>query len=111
MYKRQVLQADLFGDWREEVIYPAEDYSRLRVFMTTVPTDYKIKTLMHDPVYRSGIAAEQTATNASPHVGFYIGSELFDEEIPEIRMLSAPDKTKYVVGVGLRTDGFSLRCV
>lgn len=103
-----VLQADLFGDWREEVIYPAEDYSRLRVFMTTVPTDYKIKTLMHDPVYRSGIAAEQTATNASPHVGFYIGSELFDEEIPEIRMLSAPDKTKYVVGVGLRTDGFSL---
>ncbi len=66
------LQADLFGDWREEVIYPLEDYSALRVYTTTDVTSYKLKTLMQDPVYRSGVAAEQTAYNQPPHVGFYI---------------------------------------
>ena len=42
------LQADLFGDWREEVIYPTSDGTALRVFSTTDTTDYKIKTLMQD---------------------------------------------------------------
>ena len=42
-------------------------------------TDYdKIKTLMQDPVYRSGVAAEQTAYNQPPHVGFYMGQEVFE---------------------------------
>lgn len=71
------LQADLFGDWREELVYPKEDNTKLRVFTTTTPTNYKIKTLMHDPVYRSGVAAEQTAYNQPPHVGFYMGKEDF----------------------------------
>ncbi|MGN0182737.1 MAG: hypothetical protein ACI4DP_10085 [Candidatus Ornithomonoglobus sp.] len=66
------LQADLFGDWREEVIYPLSDSSALRVYTTTDVTSYKLKTLMHDPVYRSGVAAEQTAYNQPPHIGFYI---------------------------------------
>ncbi len=73
------LQADLFGDWREELIYPTKDGNNLRVFMTTTPTDYKIKTLMHDPVYRSGVAAEQTAYNQPPHVGFYMADEVFNK--------------------------------
>ncbi|MGN0106938.1 MAG: bacterial Ig-like domain-containing protein, partial [Hominilimicola sp.] len=103
-----VLQADLFGDWREELIYPTEDYSRLRVFSTTIPTNYKIKTLMHDPVYRSGVAAEQTATNLPPHVGFYMGKELFDEEIPEIKITSAPDRTIYAPGEALNTKGLAV---
>ena len=103
-----VLQADLFGDWREEVIYPTTGYSRLRVFSTTIPTNYKIKTLMHDPIYRSAIAAEQTATNASPHVGFYMGEELFDEEIPEIKITSAPDRIVYAPGEPLNTKGLEV---
>ncbi|MGN0150244.1 MAG: hypothetical protein ACI4C7_08370 [Clostridia bacterium] len=49
------LQADLFGDWREEVVYPTTDGSALRVFTTTTKTDYKIKSLMYDKVYRSGV--------------------------------------------------------
>ena len=74
------LQADLLGDWREEVVYPTSDGTALRVFSTTDTTDYKIKTLMQDPVYRSGVAAEQTAYNQPPHVGFYMGKEVFDTE-------------------------------
>ncbi len=71
------LTADLFGDWREEVVMARSDDKALRVYSTTIPTNYKIKTLMHDPVYRSGVAAEQTAYNQPPHVGFYMGKEDF----------------------------------
>ena len=80
------LQADLFGDWREELIYPTTDGNNLRVFTTTTPTDYKIKTLMHDPVYRSGVAAEQTAYNQPPHVGFYMSEEVFKPQVTNIKV-------------------------
>ncbi len=50
------LQADLLGDWREEIIWRTEDSSSLRVFMTTEETDHRIFTLMHDPQYRVAIA-------------------------------------------------------
>lgn len=102
------LQADLLGDWREEVIYPTKDNTALRVFITTTPTNYKLKTLMHDPVYRSGVTAEQTAYNQPPHVGFYMDSELFDKEIPVLRLLSAPSKTRYTVGTELDINGLEL---
>jgi fucose permease len=36
------LQADLFGDWREEVVYPITDGNALRVYTTTEKTNYKI---------------------------------------------------------------------
>lgn len=93
------LQADLFGDWREEVVYPTTDGTALRVFSTTDTTDYKIKTLMQDPVYRSGVAAEQTAYNQPPHVGFYMGKEVFDTRtLTSIAVTTQPTKTSYVPG-------------
>ncbi|HCX5354400.1 TPA: hypothetical protein OZU68_005034, partial [Escherichia coli] len=36
------LQADILGDWREEVIYRTEDDSELRIFSTTIPTEYRL---------------------------------------------------------------------
>lgn len=87
------LQADLFGDWREEVVYPTTNGTALRVFSTTDTTDYKIKTLMQDPVYRSGVAAEQTAYNQPPHVGFYMGKEVFDTRtLTSIAVTTQPTK-------------------
>ena len=64
------LQADILGDWREEIIMAREDNNALRVFVSNIPTEYSFKTLMHDPVYRAGVAAEQTAYNQPPHIGF-----------------------------------------
>ena len=46
------LQADLFGDWREEIAWRSADSSELRIYSTTDETDLRIRTLMHDPVYR-----------------------------------------------------------
>lgn len=67
------LQADLFGDWREEVMLPLKDSSALRIFMTTDVTNYRFYTFMHDPVYRLGIAWQNVAYNQPPHTSFYIG--------------------------------------
>ena len=70
------LSADILGDWREEVIFRTSDNKNLRVFTTTTPTAYKMYTLMHDAVYRNGIAWQNTAYNQPPHAGFYIGDDM-----------------------------------
>lgn len=104
------LQADLFGDWREEVVYPTSDGTALRVFSTTDTTDYKIKTLMQDPVYRSGVAAEQTAYNQPPHVGFYMGKEVFDTRtLTSIAVTTQPTKTSYVPGESFDKTGMVVK--
>lgn len=69
-----VLQANLFGDWREEVIWRTEDSSALRIYTTTHLTRHCFYTLMHDPVYRLGIAWQNTAYNQPPHTSFYLGT-------------------------------------
>lgn len=50
------LSADILGDWREELIARTADSSELRIYITTVPTDHRFVTLMHDPTYRLSIA-------------------------------------------------------
>ncbi|WP_199621256.1 rhamnogalacturonan lyase family protein [Paenibacillus alkalitolerans] len=72
------LQADILGDWREEAIYRTPDDSELRIYSTTIPTPYRLYTLMHDPVYRTGIAWQNTTYNQPPHIGFYLGEDIRD---------------------------------
>lgn len=67
------LQADLFGDWREEVIYWDEsDAAHLNIFTTNIPTDYRVPTLMHDHIYRMGVAWQNVGYNQPPHLGYYL---------------------------------------
>ena len=73
------LTADLFGDWREEVMLRNEDDTELRIYMTTEETDYMIYTLMHDPVYRNAVANQNTSYNQPPHIGFYLGEDVRDQ--------------------------------
>ena len=88
------LSADILGDWREEIIWPTTDGQALRVYTTTIPTDRRIYTLMHDPVYRLGIAWQNTAYNQPPHTGFYLGSGMAEPPRPKIR----PVQSKAAVG-------------
>ncbi|MBQ8921806.1 MAG: RICIN domain-containing protein [Oscillospiraceae bacterium] len=69
------LSADIFGDWREELIVRAADGKSIRIFATTYDTDYRITTLMHDPQYRTQVSSQQTAYNQPPHPSFYLGSD------------------------------------
>ncbi len=102
------LQADLFGDWREEVAYPTSDNSTLRVYTTTDLTEYKLPTLMHDPVYRSGVAAEQSAYNQPPHNGFYLADEIYRPAVDYLEITKQPDKTDYLVGEALELAGLEV---
>jgi rhamnogalacturonan endolyase len=68
-----VVMADLFGDWREEVVFRTQDNSALRVYTTTDPTSIRLFTLMHDPQYRCQVAGQNTAYNQPPHPSFYLG--------------------------------------
>lgn len=77
------IQADIFGDWREEVIWRDEKSTELRVYTTTHLTSHKFYTLMHDPVYRLGVAWQNTAYNQPPHTSFYIGDTMENPPIPE----------------------------
>lgn len=64
------LSADLFGDWREEVVFRTEDNRALRIYSTTIPTPHRVVTLMRDPQYRLSIAWQNTAYNQPPHLGY-----------------------------------------
>lgn len=66
------LTADIWGDWREELILRSEDNKELRIYTTTIPTKYRMNTLMHDPVYRIGVACENVGYNQPPHLGFWL---------------------------------------
>jgi len=67
------LSADILGDWREELVERTPDNQNLRIYTTTIPTDYKIYTLMHDPQYRVSVAWQNVGYNQPPHTGFYLG--------------------------------------
>jgi hypothetical protein len=66
------LSADLFGDWREEVIWPTSSNTALRIYSTPTQTNRRIVTLMHDIQYREAIAWQNTAYNQPPHPSFAI---------------------------------------
>jgi hypothetical protein len=78
------LQADIFGDWREEVIWRTDDSTALRIYTTTDITDHRIYTLMHDPNYRLGIAWQNVAYNQPPHPGFFLGHNMEKAPTPKI---------------------------
>ncbi len=79
-----VLSADILGDWREEVIYKTADNKELRVFATSIPTDYKFYTLMQDAQYRLSIAWQNVAYNQPPHTSFYFGEGMKNPPKPAI---------------------------
>lgn len=67
------LQADILGDWREEIIlWDKSDAAHLNIFTTNTPTDYRVPCLMHDHVYRMGVAWQNVTYNQPPHLGYYL---------------------------------------
>ncbi len=68
------LSADIFGDWREELIVRAADSKSVRIYATNYTTDYRITTLMHDAQYRMQVSAQNTAYNQPPHTSFFLGT-------------------------------------
>lgn len=81
------LSADLFGDWREEVILREENNQALRIYSTTIPTKHRLYTLMQNSQYRLSIAWQNVAYNQPPHTSFYIGESMEKPPLPKIEVL------------------------
>ena len=90
------LTADIFGDWREEVVYRTKNNDALRIYTTTTPTTNRLYTLMHDPVYRMSVATENVAYNMPPEPGIYIG--------PGMTLPQAQPSIKYYDGTMVSPD-------
>lgn len=82
------IQADIFGDWREEVMWPTVDNNALRLYVTPYETENRIFTLMHDPIYRLGVAWENTGYNQPPHTSFFLGNGMTTPAQPNITYTS-----------------------
>ena len=105
------LQADLFGDWREEIAWRSEDSTELRIYSTTDPTEIRLRTLMHDPVYRLSVAWQNTGYNQPPQTSFFLGDGMEQPPAPRIAVTGDPtgaaDTTAPVIS-GLPDDGMLL---
>ncbi|HEX8549999.1 MAG TPA: rhamnogalacturonan lyase [Abditibacteriaceae bacterium] len=86
------LSADILGDWREEVIWRTTDNKELRIFSSAIPTQYRFRTLMHDPVYRLSVAWQNVGYNQPPHVGFYIGPDMKAPPRPNIVLVAGTNR-------------------
>ena len=85
------LQADLFGDWREEAVWRSADSSELRIYTTTDLTDVRLRTLMHDPIYRLGVAWQNVGYNQPPHTSFFLGTGMETPPAPRIVLAGTHD--------------------
>jgi len=82
-----VLVADLFGDWREEVIYRTQDNAELRIFTTSIPTNHRLYTLMQNPQYRLSVAWQNVGYNQPPHTDYYIDEKMDKPVKPNIEII------------------------
>ncbi len=102
------LQADLLGDWREEIVSYTiigtneeketmtikGDWDKdvevemdkttyqyaLRIYETPYPTDYNFYTLAHDDIYRNSSAADTNCYNQPPHISWYMNDAIENSE-------------------------------
>lgn len=63
--------ADLYGDWREELVMaiPGE----LRIYSTAIPATDRRACLMQDPLYRSDVAHRSMGYPQAPVTTYYLG--------------------------------------
>ena len=90
------LTGDLLGDWREELLMTASDGKALRLYSTTMPTEHRLYTLMHDPQYRLAIAWQNVVYNKPPHPSFYLGHGMSPPPRPQIYLIG---KGEAIAGV------------
>lgn len=69
---------DIFGDWREELIYAKSDHTAILIYSTSHETKYRIPYLMSDRTYRLSAINQNVGYNQPTNTGFYMGPDMFD---------------------------------
>lgn len=99
------LQADILGDWRDELIWRAADQLSLRIYTTTIPTIHRIYTQMHDMQYRNAIVWQMCGYNQPPHDSYFLG-EREGILLPPPPVMSN-DRLMYVSGSDIATATYT----
>lgn len=122
-------QADMFGDWREEFVSyvttgkeSVEETVKLtgsfdkeieanvtktkytyalRVYTTTIPTQYNFYTLAHDDVYRNSSGAYNNCYNQPPHISWYM-----NDHIPGSTYTTQPESKATLVANSYKPAAF-----
>lgn len=80
------LVADIFGDFREEILLRTKDSSAIRIYTNIEITDTKLFTMMHDMQYRCGVAWQNNCYNQPCYPSFYYASDMdFAQVLPEAK--------------------------
>jgi autotransporter-associated beta strand protein len=69
---RAAFWGDILGDWREEVVLPANDYSELRVYTTKLTATNRLYCLMQNPQYRCQATCK--GYYQASYVDYYLGN-------------------------------------
>ncbi|WP_303733054.1 hypothetical protein [Fibrobacter succinogenes] len=102
------LVADLFGDWREELVVRSEkDPTTMYIISTPVESKHRVYTLMHDATYRVSIAWQNTAYNQPPHVGYYMPDMVKSLKQPDIYVVGESVEVPVDTTPGVN-DGLSM---
>ena len=76
--------ADIFGDWREELVMRKSDNTAILVYTTPISTKFRIPTLWHDHQYRNAMVWQSMGYNQPPHKSYFLG------ELEEITVAPPP---------------------
>lgn len=99
------LQADILGDWREEVILYNANCKQLNIFTTNTVTKYRVPSLMQDHIYRMGVVWQNVAYNQPPHLGYYLP----DSVKAAIYHVGGPLNQQAVVGDSIEEIRFKMK--
>ncbi len=89
------LVADILGDWREEIITRTTDAvnadgsyvdsnNKIRVYMTTIQTDYVVPCLLENLAYREGVAWQNVAYNQPANLDYLLSEDLITAQLTAI---------------------------
>ena len=89
------LVADVFGDWREELLLRTTDSTALRIYTSTEVTTHKLTTLMHDVQYRAETARQQTTYNQPAYTSYYLASDVDWSKVPVLTTAVTPGEPTF----------------
>ncbi|MBT1180633.1 hypothetical protein JS531_01300 [Bifidobacterium sp. CP2] len=97
---RPLFYGDLFGDWREEVVYTDASFGELVIFSTDQPTDYRVATLAQNPAYRNDMTVKGYMQDHE--LDYYLG---FDTPLDADGQPITPERNVEPIGADGKTDG------
>ena len=100
-------QGDILGDWREEVIMRTKD-NKIRIYTTTIPTDWRIPTLWSDHQYRQAMAWQMCGYNQPPHVSYFLGELEGITQAPPSLTMTGRQEIANGGSIGSEEDGLQV---